>query len=535
MGGIIFKKLINSITIYGLDFSLLYKKERNYSTCLDIFLSIIFITLFIYVAIIYFNELFDHSNVTVIKNFIPIIHKEIINLSYNPIIISFLNSSKLITQIDKSMIKMKIYKVEHNILDNLIIERNQTEIEYEICDRLKFPKNLSLLINNINNISYCIKRDQNLSIAGRYGDFLHGFDLLEIHFEKCKNTSFSNIICKSPNEINDYISNSVILLNYLSWRVDHLNISNPVGPYLYSDILMNSLNSVKRYFYYFSPSIYYSEHGLIFNSNKIFKFYEYHGKFMDFVETEKSKDFSDSTFFECIITCFPEKNIYNRKYVKIQDILGDIGGCVDFIAIILKYISCYFSEKSFLIEFYNCLMDSGSTYNNKKKEYKFKINSNNNDNKSLTNNVNKISNVNELSSKVHLNNLQNQSINSGKNKNSNINNFFKLKNKINEPHTDNYIGKKETTQTLRRSKSVKGQLTFSIFDYCIPFFIMEKCNHKNILNCYEKIFKKYLSVEIMIPLLERISTNYINLNTNNINVHKNGYFFRFDPLFLNNN
>ena len=197
MGGFIFKELINSITIYGLDFSLLYKKERNYSTFLDIILSIIFITLFNSVTIIYFKELLDNSNMTVIMNLIPIISKEIINLSYNPIIISFLNSSKLITKIDKTMITMKIFKVEHNILNNLVIERIQTELEYEVCDYLNFPKNLSSLINNINNISYCIKKGQNLSIAGRDGDFLNGYDLLEIHFEKCKNSSSSNIICKS--------------------------------------------------------------------------------------------------------------------------------------------------------------------------------------------------------------------------------------------------------------------------------------------------------------------------------------------------
>ena len=140
MGGFIFKELINSITIYGLDFSLLYKKERNYSTFLDIILSIIFITLFNSVTIIYFKELLDNSNMTVIMNLIPIISKEIINLSYNPIIISFLNSSKLITKIDKTMITMKIFKVEHNILDNLVIERIQTELEYEECDYLNFPK-----------------------------------------------------------------------------------------------------------------------------------------------------------------------------------------------------------------------------------------------------------------------------------------------------------------------------------------------------------------------------------------------------------
>ena len=537
MGAYIFKELINSITIYGLDFSLLYKKEKNYSTFFDILLSIIFITLFISVTIIYFEELFDNSNMTVISNFLPTLNKEIINLSYNPIIISFVNSNKEITNIDTSMIKMRIFKVEHNILDNLIIERNQTELEYEKCDPLKFPDNFTLLFNNLNNISYCIKKDQNLSIAGRYGDFVNGFDLLEIHFEKCKNSSFSNIICKSSNEINDYISNSIFLLNFLSWRVDHLNASYPINPYLYSDILMNSLNVVKRYFYYFSPSIYYSDHGLILNSNKKIQFYEFRDKFMDFIEYEKSNDFSETTFFECILTCYPEMNIYNRKYTKIQDVLGNIGGCVDFICIVLKYISYYFSEKSFLIEFSNSLMDSSSTYKNKKRKNNFNIYSNQNENKRVTNFINKLTNVNEISSKFYLNYSPKGLSIPNKITNTHINNFFDSNNKIqnfNEVSSVNNIGKKDTYQNLRRSKSIKGKLTFNIFDYCIPFFLMEKCNHKNILNCYENIFKKYLSIEIMIPLLERISTNYINLNTSNkINVNKNGYFFKFNPFFLN--
>ena len=63
-----------------------------------------------------------------------------------------------------------------------------------------------------------------------------------------------------------------------------------------------------------------------------------------FFEKEHSNDFSDSTFFEYIFTVYPQKNIYQRKYIKIQDVIGNIGGYLDFICIILKCISFYFSE-----------------------------------------------------------------------------------------------------------------------------------------------------------------------------------------------
>ena len=534
-------QLFEKTNIYGLDFHLLYKKEENYSTLFDIFLSIISIVILLFISFTYLKDFFYKTGFSVITNSIQLKEKTPIDLSNTSIIFGISNYQGSTIDFDNSYINYNLYKTEHNenIYNKKIVNRTQSEIKLEKCSDNNLNKFFSENVNSRYNISkfLCISKDQNLTIAGRYGDLVNGFDLLEIHFEKCKNSSFSNIICKSSNEINDYISNSIFLLNFLSWRVDHLNASYPINPYLYSDILMNSLNVVKRYFYYFSPSIYYSDHGLILNSNKKIQFYEFQDKFMDFIEYEKSNDFSETTFFECILTCYPEMNIYNRKYTKIQDVLGNIGGCVDFICIVLKYISYYFSEKSFLIEFSNSLMDSSSTYKNKKRKNNFNIYSNQNENKRVTNFINKLTNVNEISSKFYLNYSPKGLSIPNKITNTHINNFFDSNNKIqnfNEVSSVNNIGKKDTYQNLRRSKSIKGKLTFNIFDYCIPFFLMEKCNHKNILNCYENIFKKYLSIEIMIPLLERISTNYINLNTSNkINVNKNGYFFKFNPFFLN--
>ena len=509
MSGNLTKECINSITLFGLDFHLLYKKEKKYSTNFDICLSFLFLIFFISISIIYIKELLDTSNMTVIRNDIPIKNKEAIDLSFNPIIIEFSNASRLRDNLDNSYISMKIYKVQHNIINYRLV-RIQDELEYEICNISNFPKNFSHSFQ-ISNNSYCLKKGQNLTIAGRYGDFAHGFDIIEIHFFRCQNSSTSKTICKSEKEINDLVSNSYIMINYLTWSIDHLNVSNPINPISYSELFVNSLGTVKRYFYYFSPSVYNSDHGLILNSNKVYQFYEFKNKYLDFIEKENSKDFSENTFFECIFTVYPQKNIYQRKYIKIQDVIGNIGGCLDFICIILKFISFYFSEKSFLIEFSNTLMDSELHYSQIRKRKQLNT---------------QFSVPDKNKTRTHLATTDKPL----------ENNFFKFKKSltiVNNETKLEFLDKKDFNNTFKNNKLFyERKLKLSIFDYFIPFFVMEKCKKKNIIYCYENIFKKYLSIEVMIPLMERSSIPYIHKDSNSPIRKKKGFFFKFDPLYF---
>ena len=61
-------------------------------------------------------------------------------------------------------------------------------------------------------------------------------------------------------------------------------------------------------------------------------------------------------------------------------------------------------------------------------------------------------------------------------------------------------------------------------DYCLPFSLMKKMNHKDIIYYYEKLLKKYISLEVMIPLLERIS-KIIDIK------NKSNFYFKFDSFF----
>ena len=74
----------------------------------------------------------------------------------------------------------------------------------------------------------------------------------------------------------------------------------------------------------------------------------------------------------------------------------------------------------------------------------------------------------------------------------------------------------------------KEKLKYNIFDYCIPFFIIKKFNHEDIVNVYENIFKKYSSVEVIIPIFERLNQTF-ELGGND------GYYFKLDSFLKKNN
>ena len=49
----------------------------------------------------------------------------------------------------------------------------------------------------------CVVPGQNLSIAGRFGDSIHGYDMLEINLIKCENTS-DTFNCASEAELEKF-------------------------------------------------------------------------------------------------------------------------------------------------------------------------------------------------------------------------------------------------------------------------------------------------------------------------------------------
>ena len=200
-----------------------------------------------------------------------------------------------------------------------------------------------------------------------------------------------------------------------------------------------------------------------------------------------------------------------------------VSGCTDLIFNILQIISYYFAEKSFLIEFSSSLINgpklcpqNDNILRENKKKLKELIEKENNNTLIKKNNL-------VLNSPNKKDGTTIQFI-SQKDKIS-TNNFLKTLNVKNDIQLISLFPQNEFRQYCT---CYKEKLKYNFFDYFIPFFIMEKFNHKDIVNTYENIFKKYLSVEVMIPIFERLN-HTLELGGND------GYYFKLDSFLKKNN
>ena len=104
------EKKIKKLSIYGLDFHLLYQKNEHYSTICDIFLSFIFILIFLFLSYLYLKDIFITSQFSIVTNSIQLKGKNPLNLSSTPIMFSLFNYKGENIPFDKTYMNMNLYK-----------------------------------------------------------------------------------------------------------------------------------------------------------------------------------------------------------------------------------------------------------------------------------------------------------------------------------------------------------------------------------------------------------------------------------------
>ena len=523
------KNIVKDINIYGIEFPLLYQKEKNYTTFLDILLSLASITLMLIISIKYFSEYLSHSNFNIVTNYHPLNNSFSIDLSSKPIIYGLYHWNGTIKKLDPSYVYLTLDQNNHYFTEKSLLVRESKNIQLEFCNESEENKKMfeSLNIGNNSNHYVCVKSGQKLTLSGRLYDNINGFNILETHLNRCVNSTNSSIICKSNKEIDDYIKNSYFGVFYINNIVNHYNYSYPITEMFRTDSFPISLNLVKRYYYYFSYSVYINQKGFIFENSKFTFFYEFNSFNVDSVENESNSFYENNVIIEILFTICDKEIKYIRSFPTIQDVLGNIGGLTEIIFTIFQFISCFFSEKFFLAEISNNLINNSKI----KKSYYFKK-ENLKNSKTIQNELSHISSTKFIGkSNLPLKKTNSLNVQSSKNmpdssqKSSKIikNNFITEKTNKNEKSDLNYYSDNSSTSIFEENKKIK----FPFFYYLSPFWVLNLSKKNDIFYCYEKIFKKFLSIEVMIPLLERIS---LMTDTN-----KNDKFvFKVDT-FLNKN
>ena len=338
------KNIVKDINIYGIEFPLLYQKEKNYTTFLDILLSLASITLMLIISIKYFSEYLSHSNFNIVTNYHPLNNSFSIDLSSKPIIYGLYHWNGTIKKLDPSYVYLTLDQNNHYFTEKSLLVRESKNIQLEFCNESEENKKMfeSLNIGNNSNHYVCVKSGQKLTLSGRLYDNINGFNILETHLNRCVNSTNSSIICKSNKEIDDYIKNSYFGVFYINNIVNHYNYSYPITEMFRTDSFPISLNLVKRYYYYFSYSVYINQKGFIFENSKFTFFYEFNSFNVDSVENESNSFYENNVIIEILFTICDKEIKYIRSFPTIQDVLGNIGGLTEIIFTIFQFISCFF-------------------------------------------------------------------------------------------------------------------------------------------------------------------------------------------------
>ncbi len=208
--------------------------------------------------------------------------------------------------------------------------------------------------NSTGLIDYnCYNYSEPIIIGGKYGT--NFYSSLNFNIMKCKNSSESNIICKSEKEINKSMQNGWLQITYVSSFVDSNNYSNPIQ-YITEDTYFNidvSLN--KQRYIYFSTLEMYSENNIIFRNIK---------KEISTRHVVTDTDIISSINDERLGTIFvcPSFNIqkYYRSYIKIQEIGASIGGLYSLLKLFTYILFSFHKSKYIEMEIINHLFTFGN-------------------------------------------------------------------------------------------------------------------------------------------------------------------------------
>ena len=486
---------LKEIDLYGYEFPLRYKKEKEYSTICGIFFSIISISLTIYLIILYTTQIINRTSFTLVTNYIYSEKPLEINVSNLPLMIGLFHYDYSIN-INQSYVKIKMYQnIYTPIIDNegfTVLNRTSYSLELEDCNEESFGKYINLFDKYDFTKNICLKQNQELSIKGHHGDHVRGYNTIEIHLIKCTNSTSNNNSCKSNKEIEEYLQNTWVSLIYLSQTINHYNYASPIQSSLRSDAFVITTQHVKRYYHFFSKEQYISDNGLILGNIHNYELFQYHHTHFDFIEKELQEYYSNQTLMEINFTCLDLETKYNRVYLKIQDVFGDLGGLLDILSFFFVLLSSSFVKKSFVLG----IGDSFIFTHLKKIE----IINNTNVNLSYTNKTFIKSHKSEIS---NLNKIKTV-------KKKNINNYFNFlgSNIHSNLMTILHINNSNLGMIMKDKKRKKSGFYYFFYIIC-PFLILKRRKNYHTYFMYIHIFKKLMSIDVLIPMILH-SYQYIN-------------------------
>jgi hypothetical protein len=245
-----------------------------------------------------------------------------------------------------------IYKVEltHNTM--MRSENNKVTFESKKIEVIRCSnKNITLLndyfkLLDLNNL-LCLKNG-NFSLEGSFGRSI--FTFLEFKFNRCKNSTENNFSCKSSQEIEKRLAGGFFGMFLTDITILPTNKTSPFQAYGVNIWTTFSIWAYREVWMYYKKIQVWSDKGWLFDdSNR-----EDYFSFDKMREVWDTRDTSE-TFMSLNIAMGLSRQVFDRSYIKVQQIAANCGGIMKFLMLLGKLVTFYFSKlkfKSYLVDFY---------------------------------------------------------------------------------------------------------------------------------------------------------------------------------------
>ena len=504
-----------------IPFHFLFNGKRNIHFTFGIILSLLMNIISFLFSITLILELLHHSKPSV--NYAQFQSSMTTNMTLNTkqllFTIAFRDKDyKLIN--DPTIASLNAF-YERTTTFNGVINIEELQLDFMNCSNV-YPLfkefGVSDNFDNVGLINYnCYNYTEPIIIGGKYGTEFYAN--LAFYISKCRNSSDSNITCKSEEDIDDLLEKGWLQITYVSSYVDFNNYSHPIqyvteDTYIMFDVKMN-----KKMYVFFSPLQIFSENNILFSNEK--------------KETSTKHDITttdiisvlDNGIISSIMVC-PSFTVdkYYRRYIKIQEIGASIGGLYSGLSIISFLLTAFYKLRYVEMKIINELFFFGSEHllNDKKSLFKFlpnlkfENNNNNTDDKKemILNNrlisLKGINNNNVIDVKIP-DKIKRNSLNFANNK---FNKFFYYKIDLGLKNSLKMIFcvfKNEIKENYKEYIFVKKEL-LKYIDYSqVSKYFMDVEKIKSLLNKYN-LSEKWVSEKKLIAI--DIPNN--NNNTNHV-------------------
>ena len=331
-----------SLDVYGVKPAIQIQGEPKSYSGVGILSSCFVATFVIWATIINASELFEKKSPTITTANLPAstIYQTI---EITPDTFDFTFGMFDITR-NSFYINSSIYTVQAIFIGNTLDNTSYIPLDLEECSPA-YIKNVA----DVTGPTWCISKNQThntkLNVKTKQSAYI------SITFKRCTNST----TCADPTVIDNKLRSSYCIRAYSDWKIDPFNYKEPLQRYYKADWNGILLTQTKMAYVSLTKTEFTSDNGLLIGNSVTTNIVTVEGIENDLVDMGP-----DRSFVVINIANSGNKGIYSRSYIRLQDVLAQIGGlCSLFIFVVSLLVKPYskfkmyesFINKVFHVEF----------------------------------------------------------------------------------------------------------------------------------------------------------------------------------------